>query len=344
MKRKLLLFLLVFGLIGIVSVAKAGFGISPPDISNSHLVPGSSFEKTIYLIRGEPNEDMMAEVTIDAPEIEGWITIEKGMKFPLPKGIQQFPMKVIIDVPEDADFGNYQGYIRVRALPTGDSPGQVSTVLAGRIDVGLKVSDEGYSEFEVKGVSIPDSELGSPLTVLVKIENQGNLKTRPSKIHLDIYDLSHKTLLKSVDIEETTWVEAFETSQVEGEVQVDLELGEYWADVVVYKDGEALGINKVYFQIVEKKPTEELAGAGKGDEGLLAFFDPYLAGGMGLALVLIIIILVVVKKKRNSFDFQEEDEDDDELFPFDKETQKEEKVKKGNKKRRIKIDKKSSEE
>jgi hypothetical protein len=342
----ILSFLVIFSLFGVFSFARADdFGVSPPYVKNDHLIPGSRFETVIYLVRSTPDQEVMVEASIDAPQIEDWIRIEKGSEFPLPKGVQQFPMKVIVDVPEDADLGHYQGYIRVRANASDDENGQVSLLSGARIDLDLKVGEEGFADFEVRGISIPDFEIGSPLNVLVKIENKGNVRTRPSRIHVDVYDLSHKKILKSVDVEETTWVGAFETKQVEGSAQVDLEIGEYWADVIIYKDGESLGITKVYFQVVEKKPEEEIGTAGGDKDNIFASFNPYLIIGTIIALILVIIILVFIKKrKKEEFDFREEDDDDDELFPFDKETQKTEKKKKGNKKRRIEIKKDSPED
>lgn len=304
------------GTFGLAGFVQAGFGVSPPYITNEHLVPGSHFERTIYLVRGDPVEELTAEVTIDAPEIKDWITIEKGLKFPLPKGVQQFPMKVMIDVPSDVAYGAYHGYIRVRVISSSKKEGQVTTILGARIDIGLVVSEQGFSDFRLRGVSIPDSEKGSPLVVLIMLENTGNTKVRPSKVHLDIYDISHLRLLKSGDITEMGWVKAFETSQIEGELPIDLDLGEYWADVTVYKEGESLGINKLHFRIVpevEKPEVEE-----KKEKSFLSLFLPY--AGVGIILLVILLVLIwierkkikIVFKKREGKENQEKGESDKE--------------------------------
>ena len=296
--KKYTFLILAISLIGIFSwvyFAQAGFGISPPAIINDHLIPGQSFEKTIYLVRGQPTEELRAEITIEAPEIEEWITIEKGLSFPLPKDIQQVPMKVIINVPEDTDFGFYHGYIRVRAISSSQE-GQVTTVLAGRIEISLAITDEEVSNFRLRGVSVSNVEQGNSLVVLIMLENTGNVKIRPSKVHLDIYDVSHRKLLKSGDITETSWAGPFETKQVEGELPIDLEIGEYWADVTIYKAGESLGLSKVYFKVVpkieEKLPEERKRGFLSS-----CFSDPVLGIGIILLIVLIIIVIWISKKK-----------------------------------------------
>ena len=302
MRKYIISILVVFlvGILGWVCFVQAGFGVSPPYVNNNRLTPGSHYEKTIYLVRGTPTEELTAEVTIDAPEIKDWITIEKGLRFPLPKGVQQFPMKVMIDVPSDAAYGSYQGYIRVRVIPSGGSEGQVATLLGARIDISLAVTEKGFSDFRVRGISVPNVEKRSPLVVLINLENTGNIKIRPSKVHLDVYDLNHVKILKSGDITETGWVGPFETRQIEGKLPIDLALGEYWADVTVYKEGESLGANKIYFKVVpyvEKPGIEE-----KLPLSFLLPLLPYI--GVGIILLIILLILIWTERKKPKIVFK----------------------------------------
>lgn len=285
----------LIGTLGWVGLSQAGFGVTPPYVNNDRLTPGSHYEKTIYLVRGQPDEELIAEITIDAPEIENWITIEKGLKFLLPKGVQQFPMKVAIDVPRDAPFGAYEGFIGVRVVPSKPMEGHISTLLGGRIDVSLVVTERGVTDFQVKGISVPYVEIGNPLEVFTVIENTGNTKVGPSKIHVDIYDLNHENILASGDITEIGQVNSFDTKQVGGKMAIDLDLGEYWADITVYKEGESLGENKIYFKVipVQPKPPPE-------EESNFLTYLPYI----GAAIVLLILLVVIVKKAKSGPSFK----------------------------------------
>lgn len=281
------------GTLGWVCLVQAGFGVTPPYVNNDRLMPGSHYEKTIYLVRGQPTQELTAELTIDALGFEEWITVEQGLKFPLPEGVQQFPMKVAVDVPSDAAYGAYEGFIRVRVIPSSREEGTVATLLGARIDISLAVTEKGFSDFRLRGVSIPNVEIGTLLVVLVNLENTGNTRIRPSKVHLDIYDESHLKLLKSGDITEMSWVEPFATKHSRGELPVDLSLGEYWADVTAYKEGESLGINKIYFKVVPKVEKPE----AEEEKSFLFLYFPYIGTGIILLIVLLLLIWSEEKMK-----------------------------------------------
>lgn len=299
MKKNLIL-IFIISLIGLFIGAGsvlASFGISPPFIKNNYLTPGSRIEETIYLVRGEPTEEIRAQITIDASEIEKWITIEKGLDFPLPKDVQQFPMKVIINVPQDAAYGNYQGYIRVRAVPSESHPGQVTTLIGARIDIDLTVTEKGYTDFRVKGNPlIPDIEKGSPLVILMMVENIGNTQVRPSKVHLDIYDISHLNLLSSGDVNEFNSVAPFETAQVKGQMPLDLDLGEYWADITVYKEEDSVGFYRIHFNLVPEteKPVEISKNKGSSAVSFLLYVS------VGIIIAVIVALLNKSTKGKKS--------------------------------------------
>ena len=126
-------------------------------------------------------------------------------------------------------------------------------------------------------------------------ENLGNVKIRPSKVHLDIYDSSHQKLLRSGDITEMDWVDPFAIRQVEGQMPFDLGLGEYWADVTVYKEGESLGISKVHFRVVPRTEKPAIPLGEKGKEFILLYW-PYI--GIGIILLIIVLIFVWIEREK----------------------------------------------
>jgi hypothetical protein len=251
MKLKKIFFLLSFILISFLfafDLKAGGFGITPPRIWNEYLVPGSHFEQTITLTRSEPDNGIQIETQTDAPDIKGWIKIKEGEKFIYPADSKQFPMTVIIDVPTDAGYGNYYGKINIKAIPVG-STGQVTVALGAVVDLKLRVSGEEFSDFKIQGINIPDIEEKWPLKVLVTLQNLGNIKVRPSRVHLDIFDDYHEQNLKSADITSMTWVDSFKTGSSEGELSISLSPGQYWADYEIYKNDVLTAKDKIRFYV-----------------------------------------------------------------------------------------------
>ena len=219
-----------------VSEVEAGFGISPPRVWNDKLVPGSHYEQTITLTRSNPTSPIKIVTELNAPDLEGWITIAEGDGFIYPAGPQQFPMTVIVDVPEDAGYGTYYGKMTIKAAPADTEEGSVSIAVGAVVDFKLTVSGEEFSDFKIRGISIPDTEEGWPLKFIVKLENLGNVKVRPSKVHLDIFDDYRQRKIQSGDILSMSWVESFKVGSSEGKMPVELAAGHYWVDYEVYKN------------------------------------------------------------------------------------------------------------
>ncbi len=132
--------LTTISLVLLSGVVLAGFGVSPYLIRNYELYPGSFYEQEINLKRSEAelNLDLKAIVTIDALEIEDWITLYPGSEFILPVGQANVPMIVKINVPETAELKDYSGYIRANILSLEDHTG-VAISLGSRIELDLKV-------------------------------------------------------------------------------------------------------------------------------------------------------------------------------------------------------------
>lgn len=285
MKIKSIFFTLLIALLLLVVAfeARAGFGISPPRVWNERLAPGSHYEQVITLTRSDPDNPVEIVIEVDAPEIKDWVRIDKGNKFIYPAGEQQFPMTVIVDVPEDAGYSTYYGKMTVKAVPT-DSKGQVTVALGAVIDFKLRVSGEKFSDFKIKGISIPDMEEGWPLKLVVSLKNIGNVKTRPSKVHLDIFDNYHSTKLFSGDITQMSWVDSFKDGKSEGELMADLKPGQYWADYEVYK-GEETVTGKIRFNVLLAGELTPKSVTEKISETIKNFFS-------GSPLRLIIVTFV----------------------------------------------------
>lgn len=238
-----------------------GFGVSPPRVFNSHLIPGAHFEQTIILTQAKPETPLKIKVEINAPDIKDWLTIEPGKEFTIPKGRQQFPMKIIVDVPEDAAYEDYGGEIMVTAYTGGG--GQIAVLTGGIVKLELKVSGEEYSDFKLTGVKVPDIEEGDKVKVKIELKNLGNVKIRPSKVYLKIYDQYHKKLLEKGEATDMDFVEPFETAEVIAKMSNELGIGEYWVELEIYKKGELLLKDKRYFHVVEKGELGKIFGLAK---------------------------------------------------------------------------------
>jgi hypothetical protein len=254
-----ILILTLFLNLALFNTIEAGFGISPPYVMNENLTRGSHFEQKIILVRDDPIEDWKAEITIDAPEIENWLSVDLGKEFILPKGEKTVPIIISVDVPKNADFGRYKGAIRIKtsslALPAG---GTVAIALGGRIEVDLNIAKEIF-DFKVDGVKFEDFEEGYKLwfwyipgkiKFWMNIENVGNIKAAPTKVSFDIYNEEQTEFLESTETTKMKKVETFATEWVLAELPTKLKAGGYWAEYKIYKKDEIVQQAKIHFSIL----------------------------------------------------------------------------------------------
>lgn len=300
-KNLLSLFVFSLCLFGYVKSVSAGFGISPPYLKNQQLVPGSRFEQQITLLRSSAEEDLKATVKVNAPQIASWITINKGEEFTLPKGEVQVPMIVTVNVPKNAELGNYKGNINIRISSANAASAGVAIALGARVDIDLTLTNVANSDFVVKTAAIPDFELLEwpwnwrifstflhRVTVVMNIENIGNVETAPSKVALEILDISKtKTLQTSVD-KSIDKIPSFSTQQVSAHFPTKLGLGQYWGKVKVYKGNDIVNVYEIAFTIA--KPGE-LPNGGPS-LGLLPWL---LMAGYAVAAVIIVSVLIKIK-------------------------------------------------
>lgn len=238
----------------------AGFGISPPYVSNQNLPRGSRYEQKIILVRGDPTDDLKAELTIDVPEANEWISIDKGEEFTMPKGENQVPIIVRVDVPKRAEYKEYKGKINIKTSPfTSAGGGTVGIALGGQIDVDLIVTDAKIFDFKIDGVAVNDLEtshkwlfwnIPGVIEFKMQVENLGNVLASPTKIVFDIYDSNNEELLEKSEAVEVGAVDPFAIEWITAKIPTSLLPGGYWGRYEIYKTDELVKNGDVHLSIM----------------------------------------------------------------------------------------------
>lgn len=291
----------------LVQYTYAGFGVTPPYVSNVSLTRNSSYEQIIYLVRSDPTTDLKATISIDVPGINEWFTINEGQEFLLPKGEQKVPMTVKVQVPDDADFKQYTGNIRIKTGAPDDlvSGGAVSISLGAQLDVDITVIDKKIMDFKVRKIGITDLNEGHKVGWLyfpgkiqfeMLIENIGNVPIAPSDVVFRIYDRSGNVLLEESHKKGSiTEVAPFATETVIAELPTKLPSGSYLARFEV-KNGDDIKLDgEVNLSIL---PYGTLQTAGFGFVGLSLSHKLSVVLPILVIFGMFILVFVRVRKRR----------------------------------------------
>lgn len=257
--------------------ALAGFGVTPPYFRNDSLTRNSTYEQQILLVRGDPTETLKATVSLDAPEFADWITIIGGNEFELPRGEQKVPMRVRVQVPDDAEFKKYNGFLRVKTGAADDqvTGGAVNISLGAQIAIDLNVIDREIKDFRVQRIKISDLNEGHKLGWLyfpgkirfgITIENTGNVDVAPSQVVFRIYDYSGTVLLEeTVNKGKMKEIPPYGTGEVFAELPTRLPVGNYLARYEIKNGDEIKQEGEVNLNILKYGSLQE---AGFGFSGL----------------------------------------------------------------------------
>jgi len=285
----------------------AGFGVTPPYVSNVSLTRNSVYEQTIYLVRSDPTTDLKATVSIDVPGVNEWFVINEGNEFVLPRGEQKVPMTVKVTVPDDADFKQYSGNIRIKTGATDDKVqgGAVSISLGAQIDVDITVIDKKIKDFKVRKIGVSDLNEGhkvgwlyypGKITFEMLIENIGNVPIAPSDVVFRIYDKSGNVLLeeahKKGKIEQ---VEPFATESVIAELPTKLPSGSYLARFEIMNGDDVKLSGEVNLSVL---PYGTLQTAGFGFLGLSVAHKLSIIVPILFFITIPLAILIRAKRRR----------------------------------------------
>lgn len=299
--------LIIFFFAAIPISLDAGFGITPPYVQNNELTRNSKYEQTVMLVRGNPDSDLMASIEVNVPGANEWITIEPGTEVLMPKGERLVPIVVKILVPNKADFGKYDGSIRVRTKSADgerEGEGAVSIVLGARIKVNLSVVDRVIREFEISSVKILDFNEGRKVRWLdypgkmifrMVLRNTGNVPVSPSRVNVDIYDSTGKKLLERTEhTNRIKKVDPFNTEEVFAELPSHLPPGNYRGEVTIFNSEKEVRSDNLSFNI--RKAGTIAGDKGYGFMGLSLWHKFTIVGPAALVVSIILFIVFYFSK------------------------------------------------
>ena len=285
--------------------ALAGFGITPPYVKNTSLTRNSIYEQQIMMVRSDPTVPLEAEVVVDAPEFEDWIEIVQGKRIPMPAGEAKVPMTVRVTVPDDAEFKQYLGKIRISTVPPAgsESVGAVNISLGAQINIDLNIIDREIFDFRVRRIGLDDFTAGHKVAWLyfpgkilfdMNIENTGNVDVAPSEVAFQIYDSSGATLLEETShTNRLPKVSPFATDSMVAELPTRLPAGTYLARYAIYNRDEIKQEGEITLNI---QPYGSLQTAGYGFGGLSL---PHKISILLPILTVLILIGLLVYRRRS---------------------------------------------
>lgn len=282
--------------------AQAGLGLSPSKWAEEHGPRGAQIEKTFTFSRSDPEEDLYFQAETEG-EIKDWLEIDKGLEFIMPKGEQQFPIKVKINIPAGADYGNYKGGIRFKSeTRTKEKTSGAGVILGALIQIDLAVSDEDFLDYDILQITVPATKENELVRISLKIWNRGNIEAKPTKLTMVFWDGYKAEQIEFEEIADFSGIKAvppFSEGEIEIESSAKLEVGQYWAIIKAYHNDEIIKSEEIIFDVKkdiifkEENPQE----TDISSKTVLEIWKNYSSHILIIVIVVIIVIgfLLIIK-------------------------------------------------
>ncbi len=225
----------------------------------------------------------------------------------MPAGTTQLPVTITVKVPQDAEYKDYKGSIRIRTSSANTGGGGVSIALGAQVDVALKVVDK-IQDFDVRRIRIADLEEGfrkwslffpGKIRFFVTIENTGNVPYGPTRVHMDIYDTDEAKLLESTDNMNTIEQAApFAVKEVIAELPTRLPAGRYIAKYTIFKGPEIAQQNELTLSISSLGAVPGYEGYGLDGLSVIDKVKVAIAIAIPVIFLIVLIVALVLRRRR----------------------------------------------
>jgi len=250
------------------SAFAVGLGVSPSRIINYNLVRGSSIEKDIVLSRSEATDELFFTVQAEG-DVANWVTTSYGDSFTIPAGTNRFPVRLILEIPNTASNGAYDGAIRFISSSKPESELAADNTSGGNnIDVkvnalvqfDIEVSGAQLKSYNIPAIDIPAIEKGWPLQVVMTLENEGNVDAAPTSMVIEVWDKYKTEQIQTINVDsfdDVSPVGPFTQDDFVILLDQQFEIEQYWALIKVY-DGQELTVQEdVVFEVVPEGSIQQ---------------------------------------------------------------------------------------
>lgn len=224
--------------------------VSPVSVSNYDLLPGS---KTIYPVTftlADMTEDMLINISTDFGGNESWINYDTGKEFLYKKGETSKIINISVDVPSNAEFKKYTGFIRINAKKSDSSSDSTAVIGGTRLNIDLEVVNKEVKSLMVTAVSINKPATSEQIILHTNIKNIGNVNLGLTKATIEVKDING-ALIKTIEKKDIEQIEAFTTKFIDIKFDHDLNPGEYFAQVKYFLNDNIVYDNKLVLEIVK---------------------------------------------------------------------------------------------
>lgn len=226
-----LLFIFVFIiLLNAFSSEASLLGVNRAKLNYENVLRGGYAEQQVTVTIGAPID---IQVFYEARgDVADWIRFEPEENFLTVNESSPGVINVIVEPPQDARVDVYSATILITTGALGEVTSQMGTnvVVAFEVDVTINITDTQIISCTAGGIALNTIEVNEQSTLSARIRNTGNVRVRPV-FDMKIFSQMHDDLVKEYSYRHLEDVIPTKTKNLESRINLELEPGQYWAEI-----------------------------------------------------------------------------------------------------------------
>jgi len=248
----LIICFLFLSILFIATPAKAmNISLSPATLILDNVLPNSKIEYPITFSLSNLQDDVKVFISTESGEIENWISFSTGKEFIYKKDQDLQIINITFTIPANANIKFYTGIIRINPNIQLQENATASILSGTRIDIELSLSNKIIEKIDLLNATLGNIMLENPLVLKLNLQNSGNVEYSITKTEAKIID-NDKNEVAILSSDNSISIAPFATKEISIEFANILGIGQYSAEISLYKDAKVIYQNTLPFTVERK--------------------------------------------------------------------------------------------
>jgi len=241
-------------------LCRASLGISPAQLTNDHVLAGTTLHYTLTASSGDVSTDTTIQLTNSVQgDIQSWVVLSTD-HLTLSADQAHNTIDVTVQVPNDVLVGEYTGTIIVNEVDQSQSGSgtDLHSLITLSLPITITVVPDVYEEYTVSDVNVLPQSEQDPIALFFNVDNTGNVASGPDRAKVTIMNSDETEQVDEIEVPLTDKTKPFTYATETAVFTKTAPVGSYWLTARILDGTEEQQVRKLRLEVV---PSADMSSA-----------------------------------------------------------------------------------